>query len=287
MRWQGNRQSRNVEDRRSSGGAGLGGGRGVGIGSIIIAVIAGWIFGVNPLQILGLMEGMQGAVTSQQAPSQTGSTGPISDTAGQFAATVLADTEDVWNSLMKNYKEPRMVLYRMATRTGCGVGQAAMGPFYCPSDMTVYIDLDFFQELKTRMGAPGEFAQAYVIAHEVGHHVQRLQGTIQKLDQLRGRISQVEYNQLNVRLELQADCYAGVWGHHAHRQRQILEKGDIEAAMNAAAKIGDDHLQRSAGRVVRPESFTHGTSAQRQRWFHRGLETGDPNACDTFNASSL
>lgn len=283
MRWQGHRQSRNVEDRRSGSAVGS---RGLGISSIVIAVVLGWVFGINPLTVLGIMQGVGPAVT-QQAPVNSNETAAIQDKAGQFASVVLADTEDVWNQLFQNYQEPRMVLYRTATRTACGVGQAAMGPFYCPSDSTVYIDLDFFNELKNRLGAPGEFAQAYVIAHEVGHHVQNLQGTLQKIHRLKGKVSQTEFNQLNVRLELQADCYAGVWGHHAHRQRQILEKGDIEAAMNAAAKIGDDALQRSAGRVVRPESFTHGSSAQRQRWFYKGLQSGDPRACDTFNAASL
>ncbi|THJ35179.1 metalloprotease [Lampropedia aestuarii] len=282
MRWEGNRQSKNVEDRRA-GGSRVGG-RSLGIGSIIVALIAWGVFGINPLTVLGLMQGAAPTTQSQQAPATTG---PVNDRNGQFVATVLADTEDVWGSIYSNYQEPRLVLFRDATQTACGTGQAAMGPFYCPADTTVYIDLSFFDELKNRLGAPGEFAQAYVIAHEVGHHLQRLQGTTQKIDSLRGRISQTEYNQLSVRLELQADCYAGVWGHHADRQRQILEGGDIEAAMNAAAKIGDDALQRSAGRVVRPESFTHGTSAQRQRWFNTGLKTGDPQACDTFNNAQL
>ncbi|PAT33566.1 neutral zinc metallopeptidase [Vandammella animalimorsus] len=282
MRWEGNRQSRNVEDRRGAGGR-RGGGLNLGIGSIIVAVVAGWIFGVNPLTILGLMQGLPSPQV-QQAPAPA--PGP-DDRSSQFAKVVLADTEDVWNSIYRNYQEPRMVLFRGATPTSCGMGQSATGPFYCPADQTIYLDLSFFDELKHRLGAPGEFAQAYVIAHEVGHHLQRLQGTTHKLERLRGQISQAEYNQLSVRLELQADCYAGVWGHHADRQRQILEKGDIEAAMNAAARIGDDALQRGAGRVVRPESFTHGTSAQRQRWFHIGLKTGDPNACDTFNAQQL
>lgn len=282
MRWEGNRQSNNVEDRRA-GGRSVGG-RSIGIGSIIVALIAWGVFGINPLTVLGLMQGGAPTTQSQQAPATTG---PVSDRSGQFVATVLADTEDVWNGIYSNYQEPRLVLFRDATQTACGTGQAAMGPFYCPADTTVYIDLSFFDELKNRLGAPGEFAQAYVIAHEVGHHIQRLQGRTQQIDSMRGRISQAEYNQLSVRLELQADCYAGVWGHHADRQRKILEGGDIEAAMNAAAKIGDDALQRSAGRVVRPESFTHGTSAQRQQWFYTGLKSGDPQACDTFKNAQL
>ncbi|RMX02955.1 metalloprotease [Corticibacter populi] len=286
MRWEGNRQSRNVEDRRSGSG-GLGG-RSLGIGSIVIALVAGWIFGINPMTILGFMESATPPATQQQS---TVTTDPLDDRMGQFVSTVLADTEDVWSDIFRQagatYQEPRLVLFRDATPTSCGTGQAAMGPFYCPADGTVYIDLSFYEELKNRLGAPGEFAQAYVIAHEVGHHIQRLMGTTQKLDSLRSRISQAEYNQLSVRLELQADCYAGVWGHHADRQRQILENGDIEAAMNAAARIGDDALQRSAGQVVRPESFTHGTSAQRQRWFQRGLSSGDMGACDTFATQAL
>lgn len=285
MKWEGNRQSGNVEDRRRGGGVG---GRSIGLGSIVIALVAGWIFGINPMTILGFMDSASSGLQTQQAPAQQG---PIEDRDGRFVSTVLADTEDVWGKIFRGegaaYKEPRLVLFRGSTPTQCGQGQAAMGPFYCPADMTVYIDLSFFDELKNRLGAPGEFAQAYVIAHEVGHHIQRLMGTTQKLDQLRGKISQVEYNNLSVRLELQADCYAGVWGHHANQQRQILESGDIEKAMNAAARIGDDALQRASGRVVQPESFTHGTSAQRQRWFQTGMQTGDMGRCDTFASQQL
>jgi predicted metalloprotease len=186
---------------------------------------------------------------------------------------VLADTEDVWRQQFRQggatYQEPRLVLFRGATPTACGQGQAAMGPFYCPGDQKVYIDLGFYETLKTRLGAPGDFAQAYVIAHEVGHHVQNLLGISGKMDDMRARVSQAQYNALSVRLELQADCFAGVWAHHAQNARQILEQGDVEEAMNAAAKIGDDALQRGSGGAVVPESFTHGTSAQRQRWFHR------------------
>lgn len=280
MRWEGNRQSSNVEDRRRGG---MVRGGGIGLGSIVIALVAAFFFDINPMTVLGLLNNTGSVVSTSQAPAQTG---PIEDRSGQFVATVLADTEDVWGGIFKQggarYQEPRLVLFRGSTTTQCGQGQAAMGPFYCPADATIYIDLSFFDELKSRLGAPGEFAQAYVIAHEVGHHIQRLMGTTQKLDQLRGRISQAEYNNLSVRLELQADCYAGVWGHHAHEQRQILENGDIEKAMNAAARIGDDALQRSAGRVIRPETFTHGTSAQRQKWFYTGLKTGSMGECDTF-----
>jgi predicted metalloprotease len=213
------------------------------------------------------------------------------DRLARFVSTVLADTEDVWTQQFKQaggtYQEPRLVLFRGATSTACGQGQAAMGPFYCPADNKVYIDLGFYETLKSRLGAPGDFAQAYVIAHEVGHHVQNLLGVSAKVDQMRGRVSTAEYNQLSVRLELQADCFAGVWAHHAHKARQILEQGDVEEAMNAAAKIGDDALQRSSGGAVVPESFTHGTSAQRQRWFSTGLNSGAIKTCDTFSSRNL
>jgi predicted metalloprotease len=206
----------------------------------------------------------------------------------KFVSTVLADTEDVWKDVFSQggatYREPKLVLFRGATPTGCGQGQSAMGPFYCPSDQKVYIDLGFYETLKTRLGAPGDFAQAYVIAHEVGHHVQNLLGISAKMDQLRQRVSPTEYNAMSVRLELQADCFAGVWANHAQAARQLLEQGDVEEAMNAAARIGDDALQRASGRAVVPESFTHGSSAQRQRWFDTGLKHGSVRACDTFAA---
>ena len=293
MKWEGNRESDNVEDRRGAGGgAGMPvfGGRSIGIGTIVIALLGGWVLGINPLTILGALSGggMPPAQVQQQAPAQRP---PADDKMARFVSTVLADTEDVWSNLFSQaggrYQDPRLVLFRGATQTACGAGQAAMGPFYCPADQKVYIDLGFYETLKNQLGAPGEFAQAYVIAHEVGHHVQNLLGISEKVDQQRGRVSQAQYNQLSVRLELQADCFAGVWSHHAQRERQILEKGDIELAMNAAAKIGDDALQRSAGGAVVPESFTHGSSAQRQRWFNAGLQSGSIRACDTFNAKNL
>ena len=290
MKWEGNRESDNVEDRRGSGGGfPLPGGRGIGIGTIVIALLGGWLLGVNPLTLLGLLSG--GGVPPaqvQQAPAQRP---PADDRLARFVSTVLADTEDVWQGLFRQsngqYQNPRLVLFRGATPTACGTGQAAMGPFYCPADQKVYIDLEFYETLKNRLGAPGDFAQAYVIAHEVGHHVQNQLGISGKVDQMRGRVSKVEYNQLSVRLELQADCFAGVWAHHAQSARQILEQGDVEEAMNAAAKIGDDALQRAQGGAVVPDSFTHGTSAQRQRWFHNGLQNGSVKACDTFAARSL
>ncbi len=293
MKWEGNRESDNVEDRRGAGGgAGMPvfGGRSIGIGTIVIALLGGWVLGINPLTILGALSGggMPPAQVQQQAPAQRP---PADDKMARFVSTVLADTEDVWSNLFSQaggrYQDPRLVLFRGATQTACGAGQAAMGPFYCPADQKVYIDLGFYETLKNQLGAPGEFAQAYVIAHEVGHHVQNLLGISEKVDQQRGRVSQAQYNQLSVRLELQADCFAGVWSHHAQRERQILEKGDIELAMNAAAKIGDDALQRSAGGAVVPESFTHGSSAQRQRWFQKGLQGGSVKGCDTFSAPSL
>ena len=288
MRWEGNRESSNVEDRRSSSGLG---GRSIGIGTIVVALIGGWVLGINPLTLLGVLSG-GGPAQVQQAPAQRP---PAEDTMARFVSTVLADTEDVWkdvfrrqfSALGRSYQEPHLVLFRGATPTACGTGQAAMGPFYCPGDQKVYIDLDFYDTLRRQLGAPGDFAQAYVIAHEVGHHVQNLLGITEKVDQRRGRVSQAQYNQLSVRLELQADCFAGVWANHAQQARQILEQGDVEEAMNAAAKIGDDALQRSRGGAVVPESFTHGTSAQRQRWFDAGLQSGSMQRCDTFSAGSL
>ena len=290
MKWEGNRESDNVEDRRSGGGGGFGGllgGRSIGIGTIVVALVGGWALGINPLTILGMLSG-GGVEQVQQAPAQRP---PADDRMAKFVSTVLADTEDVWKDLFtkggSTYREPKLVLFRGSTPTACGGGQAAMGPFYCPGDQKVYIDLAFYETLKTRLGAPGDFAQAYVIAHEVGHHVQNLLGISEKMDQMRGRVSQVEYNGLSVKLELQADCLAGVWAHHAQNARQVLENGDVEEAMNAAAKIGDDAVQSGRSGAVVPESFTHGTSAQRQRWFNAGLQGGSIKGCDTFSARAL
>ncbi len=294
MKWEGNREFDNVEDRRSvgSGGGGLGGligGRSIGIGTIVVALLGGWVLGVNPLTILSLLSGGDAPTAQvQQGPAHRP---PADDRMAKFVSTVLADTEDVWKEVFAKsgarYQEPRLVLFRGATPTACGSGQAAMGPFYCPGDQKVYIDLGFYQTLRDRLGAPGDFAQAYVIAHEVGHHVQNLLGITAKMDQMRQGVSKVEYNALSVRLELQADCFAGVWAHHAQNSRQILESGDVEEAMNAAAKIGDDALQGAGGGRVVPESFTHGTSAQRQGWFNTGLQGGNLKACDTFKAQAL
>ena len=297
MKWEGDRQSDNVEDRRDGGGGGAGGGggfglggRSIGLGSVAIALVAGWVFGINPLTVLGLLGGggAQQAPSAQTAPAARP---PASDRPAAFVATVLADTEDVWREQFKaqgaTYQDPKLVLFRGTTPTACGRGQSAMGPFYCPGDQKVYIDLAFYETLRTQLGAPGDFAQAYVIAHEVGHHVQNLLGISEKLDAQRGKIPEVRMNALSVRLELQADCFAGVWAFHANRMRQVLEQGDIEEALNAAAQIGDDKLQRQSQGTVRPESFTHGTSAQRVGWFKRGIEAGRMGDCNTFEARSL
>ena len=292
MKWEGNRESDNVEDRRGSGG-GFGGlpigGRGIGLGTIVIALLAGWLFGINPLTLIGMFAGDGSApVLQQQGPA---SAPPANDQSAKFVATVLADTEDVWTPIFAQnnmrYQPPKLVLFRGATPTACGTGQSAMGPFYCPGDQKVYIDLGFFDTLQRQLGAGGEFARAYVIAHEVGHHVQDQLGITGKVDAMRGRLSQADNNALSVRVELQADCFAGVWANKAQNARQILEQGDIESAMNAAARIGDDALQRSAGRSVVPDSFTHGSSAQRQRWFATGLKSGSIQSCDTFGSRNL
>jgi uncharacterized protein len=292
MRWEGNRESDNVEDRRGEGGGGGGfgiGGGGLGIGAIVIALVGGAIFGINPLTILSMLSGGGGpAPVQQQAPAHAP---PADDKSAKFVSIVLADTEDVWGQIFQQngatYHRPKLVLFRGAIGTGCGTGQSAMGPFYCPADQKVYIDLGFYDTLRNRLGAPGEFAQAYVIAHEVGHHVQDELGITRKVDGMRSRISQTQANALSVRVELQADCFAGVWAQHSQQSKHWLDPGDIESAMNAAAKIGDDTLQRSAGRAVVPDSFTHGSSAQRQKWFNAGYTGGAVKSCDTFNAKNL
>lgn len=294
MKWEGQRESDNVEDRRDEGssGGGIGlpiGGRSIGIGTVVLALLGWGVFGINPLTTLQVLSGSgTPAPIATHAPAHKP---PADDQMARFVSTVLADTEDVWTDIFqrngKSYPRPKLVLFRGATPTACGTGQSAMGPFYCPGDQKVYIDLGFYDTLKRQLGAPGDFAQAYVIAHEVGHHVQNLLGISAKLDQMRGRVSQAQYNAMSVRLELQADCFAGVWAHHADNARQLLEAGDVAEAMNAAAKIGDDALQRGAGQSVVPESFTHGSSAQRQRWFDQGLKNGSVKGCDTFSAKAL
>ena len=277
------RGSSNIEDRR---GMGIGVGGGLGVGGVVIALIA-YFLGIDPTPILN---GMQSTQAPQAQSTQAPKHGTPADPEGQFAGKVLASTEDVWTSLFRDmgrqYEPPTMVLYRQGTRTGCGMGQSAMGPFYCPNDRKLYIDLAFMKELQSRFHAPGDFAQAYVIAHEVGHHVQNQLGIMGQLESLRGRASKQQYNQASVRIELQADCFAGVWGHHA-ANANLLDPGDLEEGLAAAAAVGDDRLQRQAQGYVMPESFTHGSSAQRTRWFRRGMETGRIEDCDTLRTSVL
>lgn len=286
MRWEGGEQSSNVEDRRGAARR-VRGVRGFGLGTIIIALIGSWILGINPLQLLGALGGMQAPVQQPAAVRHA----PVNDAKTKFISTVLRDTEVVWEDIFKQsgarYIQPKLVLFHGSTPTACGAGQSAMGPFYCPLDQKVYLDTQFFQTMRNELGGGGDFAEAYVIAHEVGHHVQHLTGVLKKTQALRGRVSQAEYNAIQVRVELQADCFAGLWANRTHARRNIIEAGDIEKAMNTAAKIGDDAIQkRTQGHVV-PDSFTHGSSAQRVRWFMRGLETGSVQACDTFNAQTL
>ena len=292
MKWEGQDQSSNVEDRRSAGGrGGLGGlpigGKGIGIGTVAVALVAGLLFGVNPLTMLGILSGGEGGTVTQQPQVQPGKPSP-GDPAAAFVATVLRDTEQVWGQIFKagggSYREPVLVLFRGATPTACGTGQSAMGPFYCPGDAKVYIDLDFFDTLQRKLGAPGDFAQAYVIAHEVAHHVQNQLGVTGKVEAQRGRVSEAQGNALSVRVELQADCFAGVWAHHSQKGKGWLEKGDVEEALNAASQIGDDNLQRKGRGTVVPESFTHGSSQQRMTWFKRGLDSGAVAQCNTFDA---
>jgi len=285
MRWAGGRRSDNVEDRRSGGiGVPLGVAGG-GLGTVVILVLA-LFFGFDPGVILNTDAPPTGSVT--QAPP---SASPTPDAQKDFVSVVLADTEDTWTELFRQmnreYRAPKLVLFRDAVHSACGMAGAAVGPFYCPGDHKVYLDLDFFRALRERFRAPGDFAQAYVIAHEVGHHVQALLGISDKVASLRQRMSRTDANALSVRVELQADCYAGVWAHHANASRKLLEEGDVEEGLQAAAAIGDDRLQRQTQGRVAPESFTHGTSTQRTRWFTRGLESGAVRQCDTFAASAL
>ncbi|KQV61749.1 neutral zinc metallopeptidase [Duganella sp. Root336D2] len=292
MRWEGNRESDNVEDHRGEGGGGGGfgfGGRSIGIGTIVVALIGGWVLGVNPMTILGLLSGGGPVQVSQQQQQRPRSEG--NDREYKLMKVVLADTEDVWTDLFRRnggtYQMPKMKVFSGAIQTACGAGRSATGPFYCPGDQDIYIDLDFFRLLEQRFHAPGEFAQAYVVAHEVGHHVQNLMGLSDKVHNAQRNASERQANALSVRLELQADCFAGVWAYHANRARSIIEKGDVEAALNAATAIGDDALQKQSGGEVMPDSFTHGSSAQRVRWFNRGIESGEIAQCNTFEARQL
>lgn len=283
MRWRGQRQSTNVEDRRGRGPA-IGRGAGLGCGGLILVLILSWLTGTNPLQLLQVAEQLQPPAATVGEP---GATGPVQDELGQFASTVLADTEAVWTKLFAGqgarYQAPRLVLFDQAVQSACGLNSAAVGPFYCPPDGSVYLDLSFFADLDRRFGAPGDFAAAYVIAHEVGHHVQNLLGYSEAVTRAQQQArTREEANELSVRLELMADCLAGVWAHHAHRDRNLLEPGDIEEGLGAAAAIGDDRMQSLATGRVQPESWTHGSSEMRVQWLRRGLETGDPDACETF-----
>ena len=306
MRWKTGRRSENIEDRRDSGLGGLpwGGQRpygvgrrvsvGGGLGGIILIVVLLFL-GVDPSVLLSQLGGMPmeptGSGYERQPPPSGAPRSAGQDELADFVSVVLADTEDTWRAIFaqqgKEYSDPRLVLFSGMTRSACGLGQAAMGPFYCPGDHKVYIDLAFYDELRTQFGAPGDFAQAYVIAHEVGHHVQNLLGISDKVQSLSRRASAAEANALSVRLELQADCFAGLWAKRAHQARDILEQGDVEEGLNAAAAIGDDRLQRQSQGQVTPDSFTHGSSVQRVRWFKRGLESGEVSACNTFGATSL
>ncbi|MCG8587296.1 MAG: neutral zinc metallopeptidase [Pirellulales bacterium] len=281
MKWKGRRQSTNVEDRRSARGPALAGG---GLLTLVI-VIGAMLLGADPQMVMNLLGGVQQQNQQQGPPPANGKSGE-KDELAQFVSVVLADTEDVWEEqfrkIGRRYEKPTLVLFRDSVRSACGFQQSATGPFYCPPDQKVYIDLSFYNELKNRLGAPGDFAQAYVIAHEVGHHVQNLLGISDDVHRKQQRAGKEAANRLSVQLELQADYFAGVWAHHAQQNWQILEPGDIDEAIRAAAAIGDDKLQQDARGYVRPESFTHGTSEQRVRWFTRGLKSGDMEGGDTF-----
>ena len=314
MRWKGRRQSSNIEDRRGMGGGGMGGGmrfpgglgggmggggmrRGGGMGIFGILILLGvcWLLGINPLALLSceLDSGGGGGYVEQPQQSAAGGTfaSPQEEELKEFVATVLADTEDTWNKILPEigaqYREPKLVLFAGGAQSGCGFAQSAVGPFYCPADEKVYIDLSFFDELSRRFGAPGDFAQAYVIAHEVGHHVQTVLGIEEQVRKARANMSESEGNALSVQVELQADCFSGVWANRAHQERGLLEPGDIEEALGAASAVGDDTLQKQAGGRVVPDIFTHGSSAQRTRWFETGYRSGNIEDCDTFSAGQL
>jgi uncharacterized protein len=306
MRWRLGRRSQNVEDRRGMGtpvgmrfpgrvgmpgglGRGRGGvarGGGIGVVGLLILLAIGWFLGIDPSYLL---QDSSTGVPYQEGPSAGAP--PADDQLAQFVSVVLADTEETWQQLFgqmnEDYRDPTLVLFSGAVDSACGFAQAAMGPFYCPGDQKVYIDLAFYDELRSRFAAPGDFAQAYVIAHEVGHHVQNLLGITREVQAARQQAGDARANALSVMLELQADCFAGVWGHHADQSRDLLEEGDLEEGLTAAAAIGDDRLQRQTTGYVVPDAFTHGSSEQRVRWFRQGLNSGDPNACNTFEAERL
>ncbi|MCA3181039.1 MAG: zinc metallopeptidase [Burkholderiaceae bacterium] len=289
MRWEDGRQSGNVEDRR---GMRMPGGRagGLGLGTIVVALLGSWLFGINPMVTIGLMQGA-GQLAGGGAPTQVeGRRGPVQDEAGRFTSVVLASTEDVWTEIFRQagaqYRAPKLVMFEGATPTACGTGQTATGPFYCPLDQSVYIDLSFYRMLAQKFQAPGEFANAYVVAHEVGHHIQNLLGTMKQVQGAQQRAGERQANLLSVRLELQADCYAGVWAHHSQKARNWLDRTDIEAGLNAASQIGDDKMMKRSQGVVVPDAFTHGSGQQRVHWFGVGMRTGRLDACDTFRQTS-
>jgi predicted metalloprotease len=290
MRWEDFRTSSNVEDRRGMGMPG--GAGGLGIGTIVILGLVGWALGIDPRVLIGGAEMIAGGGGSGYQQQQQGRQGTPQDEAGRFAAAILGNTEDVWKTVLpqqvnRQYQPPKLVLFSGATRSGCGGAQSAMGPFYCPLDQTVYIDLSFFEEMQRRFRAGGDFAYAYVLAHEVGHHVENQLGILPRVQERQRQVGQAGANQLSVRVELMADCLAGVWAHHSHQRWKSLEQGDIQEAIAAAEAIGDDRLQKqSQGRVV-PDSFTHGSSEQRMRWLTTGLKSGQVQACDTFKTSKL
>lgn len=296
MRWIGGRESENVEDRRGiGGGLPIGGIGGVGV---IVVILVGLFFGIDPSTMLALLNGDTTAQQSDTRPSDDAGRGssPLPETRRddpmrQFVSVVLADTEDVWTQVFKDmsraYDDPKLVLYSNRVNSACGLASAASGPFYCPEDQKAYLDLSFFQEMKDRLHAPGEFAQAYVIAHEIGHHVQNELGILRRANAERANSDRRRANAISVRVELQADCLAGVWANHADRTKHIIEQGDVEAALNAASAVGDDRLQRQAQGTVVPDAFTHGSSEQRVRWFKRGLDSGSLRQCDTFSAEQL
>jgi predicted metalloprotease len=281
MRWRKGRRSTNIEDRRGTriGGGAIKG----GIGTVVVALALAYFLGIDPSVLLQMQQATGPAVTQTDYQPT-----PEEEELADFVSVVLADTEDTWNEIFqgagRDYQEPRLVLFSGSVQSACGMASAAMGPFYCPSDKKVYIDLSFFDDLRRRHGAPGDFAQAYVIAHEVGHHVQTLLGISKQVRSAQHGLGKSDANALSVRQELQADCFAGLWGYHADRSRQVLERGDVEEAIDAATAIGDDRLQKQAQGYVVPESFTHGTSEQRVHWFRKGMETGEFNSCDTFGS---
>ncbi|HEY9839636.1 MAG: neutral zinc metallopeptidase [Candidatus Sericytochromatia bacterium] len=284
MKWENLGRSNNVEDLRGSGGGGLPvGAGGMSVGGLVLVLLASWIFGVNPLALLGLMDG-----PAQQAPvSQQGHAPPKTDQQAQFVEAVLGHMEKTWQDLLPSTFHPaKLALFSGRVQSACGYASSAVGPFYCPPDQRVYLDMSFFNELSQRFEAKSDFARAYVIAHEVGHHVQKLLGTSDYVQQQRAHSNKTQTNAMSVKLELQADCYAGVWGHYAEQQK-LLEPGDLEGALTAASAIGDDNLQRRSQGYVVPESFTHGSSAQRVKWFRQGMSSGQPKACDTFSTANL